>query len=94
MGGAIGSIVGGGLSLLGANQARRAQQSALGPQKQLAQQKLGLFRQASPYYGVSILARSQERAQRSPQPRKMALGARLRGPVPGSDGRHTHDCAC
>jgi hypothetical protein len=51
MGGAIGSIVGGGLSLLGANQARRAQQSALGPQKQLAQQQLGLFKQASPYYG-------------------------------------------
>ena len=51
MGGAIGSIVGGGLSLLGANQARRSQQSALGPQKQLAQQQLGLYRQASPYYG-------------------------------------------
>jgi hypothetical protein len=51
MGGAIGSIVGGGLSLLGANQARRAQQSALKPQQALAREQLGLYRQASPYYG-------------------------------------------
>jgi hypothetical protein len=51
MGGAIGPILGGGLSLLGANQARRAQQSALKPQQALAREQLGLYRQASPYYG-------------------------------------------
>jgi hypothetical protein len=84
MGGAIGSIVGGGLSLLGANQARRSQQSALGPQKQLAQQQLGLFRQASPYYG-QILQYLAGNAGLNPTPGQTAAG----GAQPGFGGPAT-----
>lgn len=51
MGGATGAIIGGGLSLLGANRAAGAQRRALDPQRRLAQDQLGLFHQASPYYG-------------------------------------------
>jgi hypothetical protein len=78
MGGAIGSIVGGGLSLLGANQARRAQQSALKPQEALARQQLGLFRQASPYYG-QILQYLAGNAGLNPTPGQAGAGA----PQPG-----------
>lgn len=51
MGHALGGIVGGGLSLLGASQASRQQRAALGPQRSLARQQAALFREAQPYYG-------------------------------------------